>query len=140
VTVNKTVTLKLGDLIQYRRELIAEHKAKLAAIDVLLDKSTPTLEPDGKGISISSKAIRKAVDGLPEQFSTDEALIAVQQVIPGATRWRVIHQLWRMEKSGELSAIEPSKRPKKYRKKISPSAVTLTVTQESNAKETQSAA
>lgn len=121
-------TMKLIDLMQYRRDLISEHEAKLAAIDVLLGKST-----DSGGVNQLQKRngkrpkgyivgfITEALSKVPAQFTVDQLFEAIQigHAAENIKRWDVIHALWRMEKQGEFFVPEAHKgqRPKTYEKK-----------------------
>jgi len=118
--------MKLIYLISYRRELIADHERKLFAIDVLLGKSSPNVEPPRLQNGKRSKGrivnlIREALSSAPAQFTVDDVFSAIQaqHASDNVRRWDVVHALWRMGKAGELAVPEShkGKRPKTYEKK-----------------------
>jgi hypothetical protein len=120
--------MKLTDLVEYRRELIADHQRKLAALDVLLGKVEPrpydgrTKQPYKGSIS---EPVRRAIAEAGSTFTVDDLMPTVQAACSGEEirRWDLLHVLRRMVIAGELSTDGGYRggrgKRKTYRKSIS---------------------
>lgn len=110
--------LNTQDLIEYRRQLVAEHERKLVAIDVLLGKGVPCVPVRSgkrhKGCLPS--AIIEAGVRFPKPFTANDIFGEVCALRPGETLrlWDIQHAIWRMTKSGDLVTVNGNERPKRY--------------------------
>lgn len=91
--------LNIPGLLEYRRKLQAEYQQKLAAIDVLLGRSSEPYKTPGK----MPELIHRATKEVSEPFTIDSLVERVEALGPEikTTHQAVNNALWRLVQKGK---------------------------------------
>jgi hypothetical protein len=127
--------MNINTLEDYKRELLAEHKEEIAAIDRLIARERRQTEPSSDGAqaatssgqvrvrrrmsfpSIVSAILRKLTD----DFDKDTVFHEIQSQYPSftGTPSKVARELWKRSRDGELKVVQKGagRIPAIYKKK-----------------------
>ncbi len=101
--------MNIQTLEEYKRELLAEHKEEVAAIDRLIARERRQTEP--------SAILRK----ITEDFDKDTVFHEIQSQYPSftGTPSKVARELWKRSREGELKVVQKGagRIPAIYKKK-----------------------
>jgi hypothetical protein len=126
--------MNVSTLEEYKRELIAEHKAEIAAIDRLIARERRQETPSANGSVVSAGSntrvrrrlslatmVGSAIKKMETDFDREMIFQQIQLQAPAftGTQQKVARELWKRAQDGELKVVSKGagRIPAIYRKK-----------------------